>query len=126
MMVALMWGLNIGALFPVLKVAFYKQSLQEWVVEEITDAKANVATYTTELETASPDRQSRLAVDIKNEKKAIKFIRLRGTARRADAERPVHHDRFDRTRLGRWHDRQRYLRFHQRHAGFTARTTHHV
>ena len=73
LMVALMWGLNIGALFPVLKVAFYKQSLQEWVVEEITDAEANVATYTTELETASPDRQSRLAVDIKNEQKAIKL-----------------------------------------------------
>ncbi len=73
MMVALMWGLNIGALFPVLKVAFQKQSLQEWVDEEIGEAKIKVAKHTAELETAPTEKHSRLEIDIESEQNAITF-----------------------------------------------------
>ena len=40
--VAVLWGGNIGALFPFLKVAFQGQGLQEWVAVEIRDSDRRI------------------------------------------------------------------------------------
>ncbi|WP_182864763.1 ABC transporter ATP-binding protein [Stieleria mannarensis] len=37
------WGLNIGALFPVIKVTMVGESLQDWVEGEIADSHARIA-----------------------------------------------------------------------------------
>ena len=44
--VAVLWGGNIGAVYPIVKVALGGQSLQEWVVDEIAAAERNAAELT--------------------------------------------------------------------------------
>ena len=51
--VAVFWGGNIGALYPIVEVAFRGRSLQEWVDQEIGQAENQAA----ELETALAARQ---------------------------------------------------------------------
>ena len=43
LLVAALWATNIGAAFPVVKVAIQGQTLQDWVAEEIRSAEENVA-----------------------------------------------------------------------------------
>ena len=76
MMVALMWGLNIGALFPVLKVSLEKQSLQAWVQEEIQKAESAKAEFEQELVTAETAETNRIRADIKGQVDAIRFYEL--------------------------------------------------
>lgn len=73
LMVAMMWGLNIGALFPVLKVGFEDKSLQVWVGEQITNADKNVADLQVSLATAPPTERVQIETDIKSERDAAKF-----------------------------------------------------
>ena len=47
--VAVLWGGNIGAVYPIVKVALGGQSLQEWVVDEIAAAERNAAELTTRI-----------------------------------------------------------------------------
>ena len=74
-MVGLLWGLNIGALFPVFKVAIQGRSLQEWVAEEISGAEKKVADLEDKL--AIVDAESAEArkhkVSVENERTAIAF-----------------------------------------------------
>ena len=41
-LVAVLWGSNIGALYPVIQVAFQGQSLQSWVQNDIDQSQARL------------------------------------------------------------------------------------
>ena len=65
--VALLWGGNIGAVFPFMKVVFEEKSLQQWVGDEIVKAhhKAaelsdSLAKQQKELAVAPPERRTKL------------------------------------------------------------------
>ena len=79
--VALLWGGNIGALFPFLKVAFQGQGLQEWVATEIRDADARAEQF----RVAGAGLQRELAAAPVQRQKAIR-IRLRSAESRVTAE----------------------------------------
>ena len=70
--VAVLWGGNIGTVFPFIKVAFQNESLQVWVEKEATTAEKVVADKTTEiaeaqkrLETVSESERSELEQKIR-------------------------------------------------------------
>ncbi|MBI3463894.1 MAG: ABC transporter ATP-binding protein, partial [Planctomycetes bacterium] len=48
--VALLWGGNIGAVYPFVEVAFKNQSLQNWVDLQIADAQSNLVSHRRELQ----------------------------------------------------------------------------
>lgn len=73
LMVAMMWGLNIGALFPVLKVGFEDKPLQVWVAEQISDAEENVREGKVALVNASSSEARRIRDQIASEQKAARF-----------------------------------------------------
>ena len=83
LLIAVLWGANIGALYPVLKVALEDQSLQEWVEDDIAKTKTNLAEYQAELDNLKPTeepsdsssirkRQIRLQQEIAIESKTLK------------------------------------------------------
>jgi hypothetical protein len=37
--VAILWGMNIGTIYPFVKVAFQRKSLQDWIDEELTKSQ---------------------------------------------------------------------------------------
>ena len=43
------WGLNIGALFPVIKVTMVGESLQDWTKSEVIDSKKRIASLQSEM-----------------------------------------------------------------------------
>ncbi len=43
LLVALLWGFNIGALYPVIEVVSGGQSLQKWIDDEIADTQRHIA-----------------------------------------------------------------------------------
>ena len=49
LLVAVLWGGNIGALFPVIQVTLGEQSLQHWVESEITAAEEKITELSTEI-----------------------------------------------------------------------------
>src|SRR5258707_8818318 len=49
LVVALLWGLNIGALYPVFQVVFNNESLQDWINKEIKSSEGRVAELETEV-----------------------------------------------------------------------------
>ncbi len=49
LMVAALWGGNIGALFPVIQVTLGEESLQHWIEREITTAEEQVVKFTSEV-----------------------------------------------------------------------------
>lgn len=49
-LVAVLWGSNIGALYPVIQVAFQGRSLQSWVQEEIDEAQERIEDSETKLQ----------------------------------------------------------------------------
>jgi ATP-binding cassette subfamily B protein/subfamily B ATP-binding cassette protein MsbA len=53
--VAVLWGANIGAVYPVIEVVFKNKSLQQWVDEKIDEHHATVAAKTAELEQLQRD-----------------------------------------------------------------------
>ena len=65
--VAVLWGGNIGAVYPFMKVIFEGKSLQQWVDAEIVKARHNAAELSNSLETqqkelaaAPPERRTKL------------------------------------------------------------------
>lgn len=75
-LVALLWGLNIGALFPVLKVALNDQPYQDWVTEQIDEAHAKVSEMQETLRALPRDaarERRRLENDIETEGEAARF-----------------------------------------------------
>lgn len=83
LLIAVLWGANIGALYPVLKVVLEDQSLQEWVEKDIADTQSNLFAYQEELrnfdvsDKASDDptsvrkQRTRLEQQIEIEKKTL-------------------------------------------------------
>ena len=72
-MVGLMWGLNIGALYPVLEVAFKKQSVQELVADKVEKSREKAAEYRQQLATAAPADRSAIEMDIQAEETSATF-----------------------------------------------------
>ena len=60
--VALLWGGNIGAVYPLLEVCLRGQTVQTWIQEEIEDANQEKLTLASELE----DREKRLSATQRN------------------------------------------------------------
>lgn len=62
------WGLNIGALFPVIKVTMAGQSLQDWVNEEIDDGRSRVAALEQEIKDVrngdEPEKEKQLQLGL--------------------------------------------------------------
>jgi ATP-binding cassette, subfamily B, bacterial MsbA len=50
LMVAILWGANIGAVYPVVEIVFKNKSVQQWVDEKIVENQAIVDKKTPELE----------------------------------------------------------------------------
>jgi ATP-binding cassette subfamily B protein/subfamily B ATP-binding cassette protein MsbA len=64
LLVAILWGANISAVYPVIKVAFQGESLQDWVVAELdksqqaaVDQTALIAQLEDQLADAPPEKQ---------------------------------------------------------------------
>ncbi|HMB05223.1 MAG TPA: ABC transporter ATP-binding protein [Isosphaeraceae bacterium] len=49
LLVALLWGANISAVYPLLKILFYSENCQKWVAEKIIDLETDVQTIDTRL-----------------------------------------------------------------------------
>ena len=71
LIVALLWGSNIGALYPIVQVIFRGQSLQKWIDTEIAasqqrvaDLDATVARLRREIPTLEPARRREAAVEL--------------------------------------------------------------
>src|SRR5688572_12026643 len=67
LVIAMLWGMNIGALYPVVEVVFKGDSLPSYVASRIEDNKLAVAAQALEIvrlqdavRTATGDRQSKL------------------------------------------------------------------
>ena len=50
LVVAVLWGANIGVLYPVVEVIFKNQSMQQWVDGKIKESKPQFAAKSTDLE----------------------------------------------------------------------------
>lgn len=79
--VAALWGGNIGALFPFLKVAFQGQGLQQWVATEILDADRRAE----EFRAAAADLEHQLAKTPAAQQRAL-AVQLRSARSRVEAE----------------------------------------
>ena len=71
LVVAGLWGGNIGAVYPFMKVAFEGKSLQQWVGDEIVKARQTAAQQAARLETlqkesaaAPPEHQATIESEI--------------------------------------------------------------
>ena len=75
--VAVLWGANIGAVYPVVEVVFKNKSMQQWIDEKIVEHRATVAAKTSELEQSQrelaaaeqagdPRRESEIQLAIRN------------------------------------------------------------
>lgn len=73
LIVGLMWGLNIGALYPVLEVAFKNKPIQDLIEDRITSSHENIAEYEAELTTADEPRRWELSANIESEQATAKF-----------------------------------------------------
>ncbi len=79
-LVAILWGGNIGALYPVIQVAFQGRSLQSWLDREIDESQQRITSYQTELQRLNPSdsaasdlvsRRRQLEFDIQAERSAL-------------------------------------------------------
>src|SRR6202790_2607101 len=69
--VALLWGANIGGLYPIVQVIFRGESLQKWIADDIADATRqiadldkSIATLQAGLPQAAADRQRDLKLEL--------------------------------------------------------------
>lgn len=72
-LVAVLWGANIGALYPVIQVAFQGRSLQSWLDEEIArsqqqvvELEAALVDLRTERESAAPEARGPIQKKLRN------------------------------------------------------------
>lgn len=73
LMVGLLWGLNIGALYPVLKVAFEKQSIRDYVADEIASSNQEVAKLQAELAQAPASSRRSIESRIESQERSGRF-----------------------------------------------------
>ena len=77
LMIAVLWGGNIGALYPVLQVAFKSQSLQQWIEEEIEKSEASIQQTQQKISNLQAAKDSdtadikRLTFDLEMEEKTL-------------------------------------------------------
>ncbi|HKD37150.1 MAG TPA: ABC transporter ATP-binding protein [Pirellulales bacterium] len=76
LVVALLWGLNIGALYPVFQVVFSGQSLQAWIDAEIKSSEGRVAALQSEIAALKAEipalaPESRRAAELKVSSKEV-------------------------------------------------------
>ncbi|HEV3415899.1 MAG TPA: hypothetical protein VG056_03780, partial [Pirellulales bacterium] len=71
LIVALLWGANIGGLYPIVQVIFQKQSLQTWIDSEIHDSQGRIAKWEADsaelrqhMAALPPDQQHEIAVKL--------------------------------------------------------------
>ena len=50
LVVAVFWGANIGAVYPVVEVVLQDRSMQQWVDEKIADSQTHIAATTADLD----------------------------------------------------------------------------
>lgn len=50
LMVAILWGANIGAVYPFVEVVFERNSLHDWVDNQVSDSQEKIATLNSEIE----------------------------------------------------------------------------
>ena len=62
LMVAVLWGGSIGALYPVLQVAVNDQSLQEWSTEQLAESKAELKAKQTESQQGNLTEREKLSI----------------------------------------------------------------
>jgi ATP-binding cassette, subfamily B, bacterial MsbA len=69
--VALLWGANIGGLYPIVQVIFQKQSLQTWIDSEIHDSQGRIAKWEADsaelrqhIAALPPEQQHEIAVKL--------------------------------------------------------------
>ena len=67
LMVAVFWGVNIGAVYPVVEVVFKGKSMQDWVKDQIAENQAAITKKTAELERCQ--RQLTVAKNAADEKR---------------------------------------------------------
>ncbi|NND97269.1 MAG: ATP-binding cassette domain-containing protein [Pirellulaceae bacterium] len=70
-MIAVLWGANIGALYPLVDIVFDGKSLPQWAEQQMADAHANMASLETQIATlqdqqltASPQKHQSLQLQI--------------------------------------------------------------
>ena len=80
--VAVLWGANIGAVYPVIEVVFKNKSLQQWVDEKIEENRSAAVAKTAELEAL----QRQLA-DAKNAGDAKNAAKIERNVRAAESDR---------------------------------------
>jgi len=61
LMVAVLWGANIGTIYPFVEVAFKNKSLQDWVDQQIAETQESVAQARTEIERLEAEAQQNRA-----------------------------------------------------------------
>ncbi len=86
LMVAVFWGANIGALFPVIKIAVMGKPLQAWIADEIKSSKENIQAFEDsiarmdrQIQQANPENRGKLqrelsiqTYDLRAERRALK------------------------------------------------------
>ena len=53
LMVAILWGANIGTIYPVVEVIFQDQTMQQWIDGKITEGRTTIATKSDDFEQLS-------------------------------------------------------------------------
>ncbi len=74
MLVAALWGGNIGALFPVIQVTLGEESLQHWIETEITTAEQKIADLSAEMVTLEQQLEVAAAGDRPEYEKRIEQL----------------------------------------------------
>ena len=81
-MIGLLWGLNIGTLYPVLRIAFQRESLHGWVSEEVATATKSASELESQVAGSDEDAE-KLKTAIKSARNKARFYsRLEPLARR--------------------------------------------
>ncbi len=73
MMVGLLWGANIGTVYPFVEVAFKGQTMQHWAESEIKKSQATIA----KLEATAAELQARVDQGAKDEASQLRLTRAR-------------------------------------------------
>ncbi len=98
LLVAVLWGGNIGALFPVFEVVLKNRSLQDWIAEEVQESQQRIAAHEQELAAAeAPDAPAELRsrlVEIESELLSERKYLLRSQQLQPWLDRYLPHDPF--------------------------------
>jgi subfamily B ATP-binding cassette protein MsbA len=86
-LVAVLWGANIGTIYPFFEVVFQGDSMHEWVDKRIDEEGKNAQKFKTELEQLKQQRAQATADDRKQIDKQIGLVEGRLSAERKALER---------------------------------------